>query len=120
LFAAANRMQTSFMNGFWSWIKKNVKILPAELSTLLFDIPVEIKIVLYTSDSVDFEILLIPGHRHVKPRLEHVCIITENIDSLLKKSTNAGLKTLRVPKGSSVLYFIEDFDGNLFEIKEIR
>ena len=51
-------------------------------------------------------------------RIDHVCIAVESLPELLRRCEGAGVVVLRVPKGESLITFIKDTDGNLFEIKE--
>jgi hypothetical protein len=37
---------------------------------------------------------------------------------MVRKCRDAGLKVVEIPKGSVVVTFISDYDGNLFEVKE--
>ena len=45
-------------------------------------------------------------------------IEVENRDEFVKKCQSNGISVKRIPKGDSLLTFVEDYDGNLFEVKE--
>jgi len=49
---------------------------------------------------------------------DHSCIKVTDLAKIVNKCKEAGLKVVEVPKGSVVITFISDYDGNLFELKE--
>ena len=46
-----------------------------------------------------------------------VCRMIEDCDGFLARCEGHDVEIIRVPKGTSVLTFIRDYDGNLYEIK---
>jgi len=51
-------------------------------------------------------------------QIAHSCIQVTNLMNIVNKCRDAGVKVVEIPKGSVVVTFIFDYDGNLFELKE--
>jgi catechol 2,3-dioxygenase-like lactoylglutathione lyase family enzyme len=98
--------------------KLEPKTLPAPLSQALFHVNSDLKVVNYTSDDAHFEIFIGgPEKSGVRP-IEHVCLDVDDLAAFLQKCRSLKVNVLQVPKGDSLLTFINDDDGNLFEIRE--
>jgi hypothetical protein len=52
------------------------------------------------------------------PRFEHICLEVEDRETFMKKCQGSNVAVNLVPKENRLLLFIQDDDGNLFEIKE--
>ena len=52
-----------------------------------------------------------------KPDFVHLCLEVEDMEAFVDKCLASGLSVKQVPKGDSLLVFVEDYDKNLFEIK---
>lgn len=76
----------------------------------------EISVLVFEIENSQFEIF-ITGEKHVN-RFDHVCIEVENMKSFIKQCTELDVIVSLIPKGEKKLVFIQDFVGNLFEIKE--
>ena len=98
--------------------KAEPKVLPAEISRALFGIDRELTIINYTGESAHFEIFVCPAAPPQAARIEHACIAVESLPQFLRKCETSQVEIIRVPKGESLITFIKDGDGNLFEIKE--
>ena len=55
----------------------------------------------------------------VQGRIDHVCLAVDKLEAFLEKCRNMGVEIARVPKGDAVITFIKDYDGNLFELKNV-
>ena len=52
-------------------------------------------------------------------QIAHSCIQVNNLKDFISKCKNAHLKVTEVQKETgSIVTFISDYDGNLFEVKE--
>jgi catechol 2,3-dioxygenase-like lactoylglutathione lyase family enzyme len=100
--------------------KSEPKILPVDLSSAIFGIASELKIINYTGQSVQFEIFIYGSCQNSHRPIDHICLQVENLEELLQKCRREDVNIIRIPKGESLLTFIRDFDGNLYEIKEER
>jgi len=98
--------------------KAEPKVLAAEISRALFGIDRELAIINYIGGSAHFEVFVCPAAAAPATRIEHTCIAVENLPELLRKCETFQVEIIRVPKGESLITFIKDSDGNLFEIKE--
>ena len=109
-----------FFGGLLGLKKAEPKILPASLSQGLFGIDAELKVINYANDRCRFEIFILPGGRTLNEaaRVEHVCLEIDGLEEFLKRCGRLSLRIIRVPKGDSLLTFVADDDGHLFELKE--
>ncbi len=94
------------------------KILPAEIAGAIFGIASELKVMNYISESTHFEIFIFSIHKNHPVQIEHICLEVEKLEEFLQKCRGVNAHIIQVPKGDSLVTFIRDFDGNLFEIKE--
>ena len=98
--------------------KKPSKQVTSDLMKQLFDLDVAAAIINYVyKDGLVFEIFIVPAEEH-RP-LSHACLSVENRAVFLNNCAKAGVPIRRFVKedGGSIV-FIEDYDNNLFEIKE--
>ena len=98
--------------------KAEPKILPQKLSTAIFGLDADLKIINYTGAGAHFEIFIHCRAARKERPIEHVCLEVTDVADLVKRGHAMNVKTLQVPKGDALLSFIYDFDGNLFELKE--
>lgn len=99
--------------------KLNTKTLPAELSQSLFGQDVDLPMINYANDQLHFEVFISAKKDIVENQIGHTCIAVAGRDDLVKRCKSANLEVVEVPKGESMLVFIRDFDGNLFEVKAV-
>lgn len=100
--------------------KSEPKILPEALARALFGVGSDLRVINYANDRSRFEIFILPGGRVLGEagRVEHVCLEIDGLEEFLQTCGRLSLKILRVPKGDSLLTFVADEDGHLFELKE--
>ncbi len=98
--------------------KSASRVLPAALSSAIFGIDSEMKMINYSDGPIYFEIFIKKGEQDGSARVGHCCIEINDISEFLDRCRNMGVKVVQVPKGESVVTFISDYDGNLFEIKQ--
>ncbi len=95
-------------------------LIPASLSKPLFGIDQELKVIDFGDEQVKFEVFIADHEDGLPPkRLDHICLEVEDREALLKKCGEMGLEILQAPKGNSLVVFIKDGDGNLFEVKAV-
>jgi len=109
-----------FYVGLLGLKKAEPKILAAEISRAVFGIDRELTVINYVGGSAHFEVFVCRAAPAPARRIEHACIAVENLPEFLRKSEKSQFEVIRVPKGESLITFIKDADGNLFEIKEKR
>ncbi|MBF0278445.1 MAG: hypothetical protein HQM13_11660 [SAR324 cluster bacterium] len=94
------------------------KVLPAEKSKAIFGVDQEYQLLYYANEQLKFEIFLSDqkdwGDRHIG----HTCLEIRGRETFFEKCRLEGLESVKIPRESSDLLFVKDFDGNLFELKE--
>ena len=92
--------------------------LAAELCRSIFAINRELRVISYKAAGIHFEVFIDPLYRAPEQSVLHTCLEVDDQAGFLKKCGESGLKTSRTPKGNSSVFFISDFDGNHYEVKE--
>jgi catechol 2,3-dioxygenase-like lactoylglutathione lyase family enzyme len=100
--------------------KRKDTSIPPDLSDKIFGIAVECRLLLYSNTNLSVEVFIIQGGQRRKASFEHVCLSVKDKKSFTEKCRVEGCEINLVPRGDYLLTFIRDFDGNLFEIKEIE
>ena len=95
--------------------KQEPKVLPADISRGLFGIEEEIRIINYIGTVVHFEIFIHhdPGR---KPAIDHACLQVDSLPDFLDRCKRGDVEIRQVPKGEKTITFVQDFDGNSFEV----
>jgi len=99
---------------------KKVKkyILNSDLTEQIFGTPYECQIIFYSDGNLAIEVFIPTSSVEKVPRFVHLCLEVEKREQFLGRCQAMSIAVKRVQRGESFLSFIEDFDGNLFEIKE--
>lgn len=98
--------------------KTRRKLLSADLASALFGLEREYELLYYGNADVQFEIFLSEREDRVQSHVGHVCLGVRSVEDLVVKCDAMGVTVKRVERGDSFVTFIEDEDGNLFELKE--
>jgi catechol 2,3-dioxygenase-like lactoylglutathione lyase family enzyme len=109
-----------FFGGVLGLEKTRRSELPAELADRLFGVDEGCQIVYYGSGDLELEVFLIGLPPTAGSRIGHLCLEVASRADLLERCAAMGVAVRQAPKGDSLIVFIEDEDGNLFEIKERR
>jgi len=94
--------------------------IPADLSRRLFDVDAEYSVILYGNEDFRVEVF-IPHKGAPGPQpgpVAHLCLELTEREAWLDRAAASGLEVRRAQKGESLVVFVKDFDGNLYEIKE--
>ena len=94
--------------------------LSAELAGRLFGVDGGCEIVYYGGGDVELEVFLTRPPGAAASRIGHLCLEVASRTDLLARCAEMGVAVREARKGDSLIVFIEDGDGNLFEIKERR
>ena len=94
------------------------KTLPSSLSKAIFNVDSDLTMVNYMNESVRFEIFIQGHHQSSNSRIDHVCLEVNDLEELLQRCRSLNVKFMQVPKGESMITFVRDDDGNLFEMKQ--
>jgi catechol 2,3-dioxygenase-like lactoylglutathione lyase family enzyme len=85
----------------------------------LFGISQECEMILYGNQYVRIEVFVAVSDPRIKTPYHHICLEVEDRKSFVEKCEQAGVTVKRISKEDYLIIFIADYDGNLFEIKEI-
>lgn len=91
--------------------------LSADLAQRIFGAPRGCDFFFYTDDDLAIEVFVAEVSKEKIPRFPHLCLEVEDRDAFLSRCESKGFRVNRVQRGDSELNFLEDDDGNLFEIK---
>jgi catechol 2,3-dioxygenase-like lactoylglutathione lyase family enzyme len=107
-----------FMVGVLGLAKGEPRPLPAELARAVFGLDHGLEMVNYMGDGLLFEVFIGPRSPESTSPIRHVCLEVDDVATFLERCERARAEIRRIPRGDSVLVFLRDTGGNLFEIKE--
>ena len=106
---------------FYEGILKLRKIktvrLKKDLAQKIFGIEIECPLILYGNEDLAIEVFVTEQVPSQKTPLIHLCLKIEDRESFVAACRSAGLTVNLIPRGDRDMCFVQDFDGNLFEIK---
>ena len=108
-----------FYGGVLGLEKMKTQILGTDLSSQIFGISSECEMILYGRKDLAIEVFIPPRTPQQTRGCAHLCLQVENRETFLRACGAAGLAIKKISKGASWVVFLEDYDGNLFEIKEL-
>ncbi len=106
-----------FYGEFLGLKKTQLTTVSAAVIRALFGLDMDLPMLHYQGPNVDFEIFYLDDPKEFTGRIAHTCLKLREADGLLERAAAHGVKVTRVPRGEKYVIFIEDFDGNRFEIK---
>ncbi len=89
-----------------------------ELMEQIFADPQQCNIMLYGNEHVCLEVFVPESVTVRSQTFTHICLGVSDREIIASACQAEGLKVNRVARKDSELMFIEDYDGNLFEIKK--
>jgi catechol 2,3-dioxygenase-like lactoylglutathione lyase family enzyme len=118
LGASCERNADLFFQELLGLVKAAPISLSAELCRGIFAIDRELRVIHYEAEGIHFEVFIDPLYRAPRQAVLHTCLEVDDRAGFLKRCGEAGLKVSRTPKGDSLVCFVSDLDGNLYEVKE--
>ena len=118
LAASSEKKADRFFIDILGLEKSEPKIIDKKLSHALFGIDAELLVIHYRSEALDYEVFIHQAYKAPEKQIAHSCIKVNDLKTIVGKCKDGGLKVIEVPKGSGLITFISDYDGNLFEVKE--
>jgi len=112
--AAADR----FFRGVLGLEQTRRSALPAQLAEPLFGVHEDCEILYYGGGNLLLEVFVTGPRERTAGKIDHLCIEVADRDALLQRCAAEGVAVRKVAKGEGVVVFIEDGDGNLFEVKQ--
>ena len=91
----------------------------AELMEKFFGVSKEHVFVRYQNENLGVEVIITNDNSRSIDVFTHPCLIVENRDELIKKSSVMGFTTIKVSRkdGQGYYLFVKDSFGNLYEFK---
>lgn len=89
------------------------------LMKALLGVERDLDIIRYGNDKVDIEVLIVDEPPEKKGKINHICVVVDNMDLILEKAKEMGYETRTHPrKDSGYYFFVKDSSSNLYEIKQ--
>jgi catechol 2,3-dioxygenase-like lactoylglutathione lyase family enzyme len=118
LVSGSQKNADGFFKDILGLEKGEKKHLEADLSNEIFGFNGASDFFYYQNESTVFEVFINDRKDTINNQIGHVCLEVAGRDNLAERCKKAGLSVEKINKKGSVLMFIRDFDGNLYEIKE--
>lgn len=109
-----------FYGGILELQRLKTSTLESKLAEQIFGIARECQFMLFGSEQLTIEIFIADIDPQASPLFEHLCLEVPDRDQFAEKCETQGLEVKRIPRGDTQLIFVKDYDGNLFEIKELE
>ena len=107
-----------FYEGVLGLQKIRTSPLSEELGGQIFDIAQKCQIIVYANETFAVEVFVPASPPEKRAPFVHLCLEVENREDFVERCQEMALVVNQITKGDSLLTFVQDFDGNLFEIKE--
>ena len=117
LVSSSEANADKFYEGILELRKIKTSLLTNNLAVEIFNIDVECPLILYGNQDFAIEVFVTNQILEKKAPFTHLCLEVEDREKFLTRCRSNGLEVNLVPKGDSQICFVQDFDGNLFEIK---
>lgn len=117
LIAASQDHADRFYEGILKLRKIKTSLLTRDLAMKIFGVAMECPLILYGNEGFAIEVFVTDRIPPKNSPVAHVCLQVEDRDAFIAACQSAGLTVHLIPRGDWNLCFVQDFDGNLFEIK---
>ena len=119
LVCSSEENANDFYRGILGLERMRTSVLPKDLARQIFGIDGECQILVYGNDRFTAEVFVAANLPGGEASFEHVCLEVEDVEAFVAECEDRDVMVNRVLKGERLLTFVKDFDGNLFEIKEL-
>ena len=92
--------------------------LSEDFAEAIFHIAQKCAVVLYGNENMVIEVFVPESPAENRAPFVHLCLEVEKREEFARKCRDMALSVNRIKKGDSLLMFVADYDGNLFEVKE--
>jgi len=117
--ASSEARADAFYVGVLGLKKSEPKAVGAGICRAIFGIDRELTVINYLGGAARFEVFICPQATGAPAGgVGHACIAVESLAEFLRRCEKAQVAVIRVPKVETVITFVKDADGNLFEVKE--
>ncbi|MES0349333.1 MAG: VOC family protein [Desulfobacteria bacterium] len=119
LVCSSEQRADHFYEGVLELRKIKSFLLSRELARQIFEIEGECQVLVYGDSLFTVEVFLATPAPGRETSFEHICFEVKNIEKFLNRCEAMQVEVNRVPKGDRLLTFVKDYDGNMFEIKDM-
>lgn len=119
LVSSSQERADRFYEGILGLEKIKALELTEDFTEQIFHIPQRCLMIFYGNDGFAVEVFVPEEFPAREAPFEHICLEINDREAFLKKCQDNGLEVRRIPKGDTSLTFVADYDGNLFEVKEV-
>ena len=117
LVSSSEANADKFYEGTLKLRKIKTSLLKNDLSLKIFAIDIECPMILYGNEHFAIEVFVTDRILNEKLPLRHLCLEVEDREKFLERCRSNGIEINLVSRGDSQICFVQDFDGNLSEIK---
>jgi len=117
LISSSEANADKFYEGTLKLRKIKTSLLKNDLSSKIFKIDVECLMILYGNEDFAIEVFVTDRIPNEELSLRHLCLEVGEREKFLERCRSNGIEINLVPRGDSQICFVQDFDGNLFEVK---
>ncbi|MFO7600455.1 MAG: VOC family protein [Candidatus Desulfacyla sp.] len=117
LVARSQENADRFYEGILKLTRIKASMLTRDLAMKIFGLEVECPLILYGNEGFAIEVFVTERIPPNSSPVAHICLQVEDREAFIAACRSAGLPVNLIPRGEWKLCFIQDFDGNLFEIK---
>lgn len=107
-----------FYGNFLGFRKTREFTVPQELSEQLFSVSEDLKILVFENEGTKIEVFICAYCSQPSPDFSHSGFLLDNLSDIIEKAPGAGVELITGRTKEKTVYFIKDFSGNLFEIKQ--
>jgi catechol 2,3-dioxygenase-like lactoylglutathione lyase family enzyme len=98
--------------------KVKASLLSEDLAEAIFHVAQRCDVVTYGNENMLVEVFVPESPAENRAPFVHLCVEVENREQFARRCRDMALTVNRIQKGDSLLVFVADYDGNLFEVKE--
>jgi catechol 2,3-dioxygenase-like lactoylglutathione lyase family enzyme len=91
--------------------------LSESLTYNIFNLNLSVEVIVFQNDSLYIEVFIVPGK--IKKTCAHTCILVDNLVEFIDLCKKNHVDYYSVKKEDRNLWFVKDFSGNIFELKEV-
>ena len=117
LISSSETNAEQFYEGILQLKRLKTSFLSRDLARELFDTDLECPFILYGNEDCAIEVFITDRFPDGPVPITHLCLQVEDKAAFLQTCETHGVPIIRVPRGESQICFVQDFDGNRFEIK---
>ena len=107
-----------FYNKILGLPKIKASLLSEDLAEAIFHVAQRCTVITYGNENMVIEVFVPETSAENRAPFVHLCLEVEDKEQFARKCRDLALTVNRIQKGDSLLVFVSDYDGNLFEVKE--